>query len=210
MISIPAILAIACGNVFRRLLAPARHSARTFVLVSSKEGVCLRCVTDKIIVEALHPEPGDDLQAVLPLELLTSIDGRRSDGLTLALKGTKIEARWTSGGVPQTRLISHEPPKPQDLPAWPKMHESNSAELLVALDNASQVVAKDNVKFATDRLALCGSTGNVIGTDGRQLLVLGKFEILGKDRSWCPRPGSSVSKNSRTSAKCGSRTLKVM
>jgi hypothetical protein len=147
-------------------------------VISGPTGVHLRCITDKFVADVCHPHPSEELRAVLPLDLLEDLDTRRSnETIQLRKVGNQIEAQWTKGGTPRSRLYSGLLPKPHAFPAWPVKHCSNPDHLRAALDQVAKVAAKQSARSALDHICLSGKTGEVIGTDGRQLLLLGGFEF---------------------------------
>jgi hypothetical protein len=90
--------------------------------------------------------------------------------------------------VPQT--LAFEAVPPDRVPPFPEPPASG-AELpdtfLEALHEASLTTAKASARFAVTRLQLRGRRGEVVGTDGRQLLVWGGFPLPWEDDVLVPR-----------------------
>jgi hypothetical protein len=58
---------------------------------------------------------------------------------------------------------------------------------IAALAEASRSTAKESVRYGLSRLRLRGSTGEVVATDGKQLLVQGNFQFPWQDAVLVPR-----------------------
>ena len=72
--------------------------------------------------------------------------------------------------VPDTKKAPVFPEEPSKL-------FSIESGILKALDDACQTASKDNVRFALQKLQLRGGTGDIVATDGHQLLVQGGFAL---------------------------------
>src|SRR5439155_13962763 len=87
-----------------------------------------------------------------------------------------VQARWNDAGVPQVR--AYAAPDPEQLPpfpAEPAAFTGLEAGFLQALDAAGHTAAREQVRYALSRLQLRGSRGEVVATDGRQVLIQGGF-----------------------------------
>ena len=115
---------------------------------------------------------------VFRADLLADIEGK--DGMvTLAAIGEdKGEARWNDGGVPRVRPFDVLPPdKMPELPEPSARLKPLEPSFLPALAEAARTTARDGVRFAMTRIQMQGRRGQLVATDGRQLLVQGGFAL---------------------------------
>ncbi len=129
-----------------------------------------------------------DLLAVRA-DLLAEFEGRTDAPVALErLAGGKGRARWDEGGAPCAvefdAATPEQAPKFPDAPArWAPM----PPEFLRALDEAPRTAARESVRYALSRIQLRGRRGEVVGTDGGQLLVQGGFAFPWPDDLLIPR-----------------------
>src|SRR5262249_32609319 len=74
-----------------------------------------------------------------------------------------------------------------EFPSLPKQFTPMPSGFIQALDEAVKTTARESVRFALARLQLRGKAGEVVATDGRQLLVHGGFAFPGSDTVLVPR-----------------------
>ena len=109
--------------------------------------------------------------------VLAKFEGRTDAPVALEnVAEGKGRARWDDGGVPchldfDTVKPDSAPPLPDPPAKWTPM----TSELLRALDEASRTAARESVRYALSCIQLRGQRGEVVGTDGGQLLVQGGF-----------------------------------
>jgi hypothetical protein len=87
-------------------------------------------------------------------------------------------AKWEDGGIPQAKEYDSE--APDKLPPFPESLESMAAVeagLLKALDDAFRSAAPMATRYAVDHIQLRGSSGQIVATDGRELLVQSGFAL---------------------------------
>jgi hypothetical protein len=113
-----------------------------------------------------------------PADVLLDIEGKESLVTLSATAFGKGEARWQDGGVPRSRefntVVSEGLP---ELPNAPSHFEPVEPAFLQALAEAARTSAREGVRFALSRIQLRGRRGQVVATDGRQLLVQGGFDF---------------------------------
>jgi hypothetical protein len=121
--------------------------------------------------------------------MLAEFDGRRDDVVELEqIAFGKGQARWTDGSVP--RAIDLETVTPEsvpEFPALPRQFTPMPAGFVQALDEAARTTSRDSVRFALARVQLRGKTGEIVATDGRQLLVQGGFTFPWTETVLLPR-----------------------
>lgn len=189
MVSISRSLARDLRAVFRRL-SPGRAGPHPVIeLVGGRDGLCVRGLTEEVVAEYRRPGPLPEARVVVPLDALADCSGRDDSPVTFrTATGGKVEARWSQGGVPQSR----EYDGPASVPVFPDSPDTfadNPQELLTALDHAAQVAPKESARFALQRVLLSGG-GEVVASDGRQLLVQGGFRFPWTGDLLVPRCGA--------------------
>src|SRR5207245_8412254 len=89
-----------------------------------------------------------------------------------------IRVQWQDGIVPQ--LAEYEVGDPDKVTPFPDLPEQtlpNEPGLWKALADASQSAAREGIRYALDRIQLRGSTGSIVATDGKQLLLQAGFRF---------------------------------
>src|ERR1700693_185139 len=121
--------------------------------------------------------------------VLEQFEGRTEDLVTLdEIEAGKGRARWTEGAVPRVAEFETVPSeKAPDLPRPPAERATLPSSFLQALDEAAQTTARDSGRFALTHVQLRGQSGEVIASDGKQLLVHSGFTFPWKDNVMVPR-----------------------
>ncbi len=185
VIEITRALARQVRAVFRKAVprSEGRGPRPPLMLHAGKDGLRIRAHHPEVAVEFHQPGTRPPDQIALPAEALDDFEGRKDDAVTLVTTepGT-VQARWDDSGVPQVR--EYAAPDPQKLPPFPKEPRKLfpvDAAILKALDDAAQTAAKEGVRFAVQKLQLRGGTGDIVATDGKQLLIQGNYALPWKD-----------------------------
>src|SRR4051794_12296164 len=181
MLTIPRSLALQFRAVLRRC-ARSRgwRGPCPFVLVrAGPDGVALQARLDGVALRYYQPGSHPPEEIALPADVLARFDGRDDKPVALTqVAFGKGRAHWAEGGVPQA--IDFETVAPESLPAFPDLPGKFSQlppAFLAALGEAVQTAARDEARFAVSRILLRGKTGEVVATDGRQLLVQGGIPL---------------------------------
>ncbi len=115
--------------------------------------------------------------------VLGEFEGRNDSLVTLEQAAIgKGRARWDDGGVP--REVNFDTVSPDDVPAFPDPPAKFfplPPTFLDALEAAARVTGKSSDRLALSRVQLRGKKGQVVATDGRQLLVQGGFSFPWQD-----------------------------
>jgi hypothetical protein len=167
--------------VFRRHALGITHKGVVPPLVFRADpdhGLRVRHHQPALAVEYLLPGTYRPEEAIaLPLDALADVEGKDETPVVLeAAAPGRTVVRWDDRGIPQSR----EYPVPDlaglpPFPAPPTAIEACPAELLDALAEAAQTTDEGSTRYALDCLQLKGATGEVIATDGRQILIQGGF-----------------------------------
>jgi hypothetical protein len=179
MIQITRSLARQLRAVFRRL---GRRSAGTRPVVSFHAGADgLRARLHLQEVVATYHQPGDSSPEVitLPMDALAEFEGRADTPVSLyrTESGTTI-ARWEDGVIPQEREYNvDDPDKLPNCPDLPSATVANEPTLWNALAEALESTSQVVISYAVDKLQLRGSSGSIVATNGKQLLVQTGFQF---------------------------------
>jgi hypothetical protein len=140
-------------------------------------------------VAAEHHQPGCLPQevVVVPLDALADFEGRK-DAVTLEGTGpSSVLARWEDAGVPQVKEYdADDPAQLAQFPDPPKVMADIDADFFKALENASQSAARESSRYAVHHIQLRGAAGQVIATDGKQMLVQSGFRLPFTDEVLIP------------------------
>jgi hypothetical protein len=166
-------------SVFRRsvLGLPARGAHPPLVFSVEDGQVRARYRYAHLALEHATPTSAPASEPVpLPLEALAELEGRDDTPITLeASAPDRAVARWSDRGIPQSREFSVSTLPDHglflELPiTWAEV----PGDLLTALAEATATAAESDSRYALSCLHL-RACGEVIGTDGRQVLIRGGF-----------------------------------
>jgi hypothetical protein len=110
---------------------------------------------------------------------LQELEGPPKETVTLeaGAKGA-VKARWNEGVVPRMRSFTvSEPKAPTALPSLPAELTPLPVTFLKVLDQARRCTARDSTRYALAKLQFRGASGEVVATDGRQLLIQSGFAL---------------------------------
>jgi len=124
--------------------------------------------------------PGDfpSEKLSVPFQFLADCEGRGKEPVALECqKGGKVMAQWTDGSVPQLLEYESVDGKKHRFPPMPKEPSTNDSRLLDALRDAMGTTDPASARYSLGCVQLRGSNGDVIATDGQQLLLQNGFEF---------------------------------
>ena len=130
-----------------------------------------------------YVETGDHRPAAtlaIPLDALADFEGPADTPVVLeAVAPDRTVVRWEDRGIPQSREYSLITPvdRLEPMPAPPATWASNPAELLDALAEATETSTPDSTRYALECIQLQGNRGQIVATDGRQLLVRSGYSL---------------------------------
>jgi hypothetical protein len=142
------------------------------------DGVTIRCQHDGIAVSYQSPEPQHRESLRVPANALEDFEGRGQARVSLeAIDSNHLLARWDDAGVPHEKSYDvAEVAKPPVFPKLSARFTDNDHTILKALHDAMESTAHDSVRYAVHNVQL-RSTGHIVGTDCRQLLVQRGFQF---------------------------------
>ncbi len=183
MITITRSLARQVRAVFRRALnASTRRPSPAVCFSSGPDGLSVQAVRSPVAVE-YHAAGDYPLESiVVPLEALAQCAGRSDDVVTLERHDEGAIIRWTDEGVPQ--LVQCDLLEAGTLPRFPTSQSAvadNPPSLLAALEDAVATTDPDAGRYALNHVQLRGEKGEIVSTDGRQLLIQRGFSFPWND-----------------------------
>ena len=128
-------------------------------------------------------ETGDHHTAAtiaIPLDALADFEGAADTPVVIeAVAPDRTIVRWEDRGIPQSREYNLITPddRLEPMPASPATWASNPAGLLDALAEAAKTSTPDSNRYALECIQLQGNRGQVVATDGRQLLVRSGYSL---------------------------------
>ena len=169
--------------VFRRHPLGVAHNGLVAPLVLRADpvvGLRIRHHQAALAVEHVLPGAYGPGQAVaLPLDALADFEGKDDAPVVLEAAGPgRTIVRWADRGVPQSK--EYAVPDPDGLPPFPgspAVFESCPADLLGALAEAAATTDGGSTRYALDCVQMRGDAGELVATDGRQVLVQGGFRF---------------------------------
>ena len=168
--------------VFRRSSLGIVHRGSIPPIVFQADGAQLRAqyrYAGLAVEHTLDAETSNSGSIALPLDALADIEGRDDSPVVLeAIAPDKTIVRWADHGVPQTR--EYTVVVLDALAAFPESPRSWSdapAGLLDALAEATITCCDDSTRYALNSILLRASTGEIVATDGHQILIQGGFSF---------------------------------
>lgn len=191
MIELSRALARQFRAVMRRALAEQglRTSSPVVFCQAGEDGLALETRLGEVAMRYHQADPRPRSRIAFLASLLAEVEGRTDAPVSLeVLPGGGGRASWSESGVP--RVIEFELPKPERLPTLPELPTKLSPmpeEFPRVLSEAVRTTAQESTRFGTARVQLRGGAGEVIATDGRQLLIQRGFKFPWKDDVLVPR-----------------------
>jgi hypothetical protein len=185
LIQITRSLARQLRAVFRQSipLGANRNNSLWANLQAGPDGLEVIFQCDSVAVIYRQAIPCAPHACRFPLDALKDIESRRDDLVQLeATDGGQVRAQWSDDGIPQTRMYAvAKGTESAPLPPMPAQFVVIGPGFLKALDDARQTVAKEAIRYALNRIQLRGETGDIIATDGKQLLKQSGFQFPWKE-----------------------------
>jgi hypothetical protein len=181
VIVIPRSLALHFRSLLRRC---AGRGAYPFVLArGSRRGLTLEAITPQVGLRVEIPGPQEDTTLAFPAAALAQFEGRSDDLVNLEEKSpTEGKASWQENGTVSSRGFSLVKSDPHlSFPSVPRDLKLAEEGFLRAIQDASLTAAREYSGRSLDRILLRGKTGEIVATDGRQLLVQRGFTFPWKE-----------------------------
>jgi hypothetical protein len=192
LIELTRSLARAYRTVLRRSLMDQgqRHSWPLLLCKADDGGLTLQSVQSEMALCFHQPSPRTLELIAFRAHVLAEFEGRTDAGVLVEhVAEGKGRARWDDAGVP--RVLDIDTVTPDSVPMFPEVPADLTpmpAGFLTVLDEACRTVGKEQGgRFALTRIQLRGRRGDVVATDGRQLLVQAGFRLPWNDDILIPR-----------------------
>ena len=191
MIELTRALARSFRAVLRHSLAEQtpRHGWPPVLCPAGDGGLTLQAVQTETALRRHQTGPRPTDRIAFRADVLARFEGRTEAPVALEnVAAGKGRARWEDGGVPCALDFDTVPPDGlPPLPDPPAKWTPMPAEFLLALDEASHSAARESARFALTCIQLRGQRGEVVGTDGGQLLVQAGFPFPWAEDLLVPR-----------------------
>jgi hypothetical protein len=174
MITISRSLAKQLHSVFRKALGLRTAGPQPPVFITANsQGLVVRCSAGGFAVEYREYQRQAVDALVVPFNLLKDVQGTRAEPVTLTqATDDRVTAAWQEGAVP--RQFTANVPKAAEEVHWPfkepRQWTENEPELLTALHAAALTTDDNSSRYALGCLQLKGTSGEIVATDGRQVL----------------------------------------
>jgi hypothetical protein len=148
------------------------------LFLTDQDTLRIRGLCHHAAVEYQAPYQGEPVQALLPLELLDSCEGKRPDPVQLDFRvADRATASWTDKKVPVVLEFAATAPddKQPPFPPPPSTFATNGPDLWSALREAAATTDPQPTRHALSCIQFRGSEGKLIASDGQQALVQGGF-----------------------------------
>jgi hypothetical protein len=191
VIELPRSLARRFRAVLRRSLQDTeqRNAWPLLLCHADERGLTLEAVCPDFALRYQQPGAWPPETLVFRSSVLAGIEGRNDSPAHLERVDPKAgRARFEEAGEPRCvefDLVTADSASP--FPPVPKKLASMPSEFLTAFAEAARSCANSSGRLALSRVQLRGQKGEVIGTDGRQLLIQRGFPMPWKEDVLVPR-----------------------
>jgi hypothetical protein len=187
LITITRLHAHQLRAMFRRTFNNVKGIGPVLSFTAGPEGLRVRAKTFDAVVEHLTPGELPPDEIAVPFELLAACEGRGDQPVTIeALSTGQVETGWRDGNVPQ--MVRYDAVAAiAEFPGLPKQLIKNPPQLLRALHDAGEMADLSPIRFALGHIQLCGASGAITATDGKQLLVQCGFQFPWEEKLLIPR-----------------------
>lgn len=157
------------------------------VIEIGRQGASLWATQDGLALRYHLGEPANSHRFVLTARDIDELGSRNRGTVELELTGDKtICARWQERGIPRFKQLA-EGTAPGALPERPGSFAKNDTGLLQALDDSMRTAGKEATRFGLQTIQLRGAKGEIVGSDGRQLLLQAGFQFPWQEDVLVPR-----------------------
>ena len=169
-------------TVFRRALRPSPRGASPSVAIVATPRL-LRFAARNEHIAISYEEGGrfSPAELAVPLSFFADCEGSPPDMVELvATESDALIASWNEEGIEQT-LAVEKCSLPAELPPLPPTMTTNPTRLLAALRDASDTTDSSSTRYALGCIQIRGKRGEIVATDGQQLIVQRGFDFPFED-----------------------------
>ena len=180
MIVFPREVARAFRALAKKCLAGRPRGPAPPVVIRVRAGVLtLWCRIESVGLRYSVAAPAAENETLLvPMDVFSAFEGPRSDPVRLSVDG-KLQgvASWTDQGEAKSHAFTALlPGKQHTVPALPDLAPITDAFRSV-LHECGRTAARDAERFILNHIQIRGSSGHVIGTDSKFLLIAKGFDF---------------------------------
>jgi hypothetical protein len=179
VIEITRALARRFRAVLRKSFPNGHRLFAPLIVQSDNDGLRIRAADTEVAVEYHQVGKLTNDCVRLPADALADFEGGKEETVTLETIGPQgMQAHWTEGSVPQLRAYTiNDKNEALAFPALPERWYRQERSLLEALREATTSTAKEGTRYALQRVQLRGAKGEIVATDGHQLLIQRGFSF---------------------------------
>jgi hypothetical protein len=184
VIELPRSLAGKFLAVVRRCFRGTAGSLMPLVLArTGAGGLVLEAVGHQVAVRLAVPEPSSEAVLAFRCEVLATVAGKGDDPVTLreARPGQGCGSWFSDGRGREQEFGVYDPTGLLPFPPLPEQLPLQQGDFLTALAEAHRSTAKEHGRLPLRNVLLSGRTGQIVATDGKQLLVQSGFSFPWSD-----------------------------
>lgn len=178
MITFSRRLARRVRAVFRRALRSSpRGVSPSVAIVATARSLRFAARNEHIAISYEEGGRFSPAELAVPLGFFAVCEGARPDlvELTSTDPGALL-ASWTDEGIEQKVVVKKCAP-PAGLPPFPETVTTNPTRLISALRDAADTTAAGSTRYALGCIQVRGRRGEIVATDGQQLLLQRGFQF---------------------------------
>ena len=164
------------------------NSDARVLFTAGPTGLIVEGMSDNVGLQYRLPGEFPTQRFAVSFECLAACEGKSVDPVTLEpLDEHRVVARWTARKVPQAvEFHTGSIDTFTECPAAPEVYTTNAPGLLTALRDAAASTDDTSTRFALGCIQLWGKTGQLVATDGRELLAQSGFDFPWTDAALIP------------------------
>jgi len=174
--------------VVRRALGLSGGSGPSILFQARNDHLRVGAASDDVVAEYRCAGDFDDEQVWVPYECLVACEARNDDPVQFDVRSGHLTVQWRDSSGPQ--MVQHEVTENgerEPLRETPHELQRNPPALRQALHHAVMTTEREAIRYAVDHIQLRGETGEIVATDGRQLLIQSGFEFPWQEDVLVPR-----------------------
>jgi hypothetical protein len=175
-------------RVFRSVLKKitvvggSREPASVVLLSADRKGLRIQARNSHIALEYVQPGNHEPDEIAIPAETLCEFESRKDVPVRFDTNQGQVVICWQDKAVPQIKQVPLiDKGRIPQMPELPTRMDRQPPELLNALRDASEIAGTDAIRYAVTCLQLRGKSGQIVSTDGKQMLAQSGFNFAWKD-----------------------------
>ncbi len=190
MLTITRRLALKLRSVMRCAFGTIRGDGPALCITGDAEALRVRAAYADVAVEYRQEGQYPAETLLLPFQFLADCEGKKDQPVELNASGKgRVTAQWQDGNVPIITTYQKPEFNAGEFPPMPEVLADNPTNLFTALREAFDTTDRESIRYTLACVQLCGQSGLIRATDGRQLLVQSGFNLPWKEDLLIPRSG---------------------